>query len=224
MNFPIASPLGKKRFRELLVHYGHSLRFVSISLVERSAAQQRNLHYLEIAWRHRRDLRREWVARIVRHMWFWADFTGYGVNQDLSGQKLPRGQASRRRAGMVVKYASCLVCAERPHPARPRSKRNRSHLIVSDNALFLLSAAYDFKLVSGPFPCQQLHRVPIYIGHIFCWPKLLQLAGKTVVGVRSGKCVFKFVDFAQTSNRRSFVLGNASIVKRWSKNYEQCKK
>jgi len=139
---------------------------------------------------------------------------------------MPRGQALGRGAGLLVKYGSGLVRAERPHPARPRSKRNRSHLIVIDNAIFSLSAADDFKLVSDPFARQQLHTVAVYIRDIFCWSKFLQLAGKTVVGVRGGKCIFKFVDFAQTAHRGCLVLGNAKvlIVKRWSKNYEKCKK
>ena len=127
---------------------------------------------------------------------------------------------------MVVEYIAGLVRTKRPHPARPRSKRNRGHLIVSENAILLLSAADDFKLVSDPFTCQQIHRVAIYIRHIVCRPKLLQLASKTIVGVRGGICVFKFVDFAQTAHRRSFVRGNAKIliVKRWRKNKKKCKK
>jgi hypothetical protein len=126
---------------------------------------------------------------------------------------------------MVVEHIAGLVRAERPHPARPRFKRNRCHLIVSDNSVFLGDAADNFKLVSYPFSGQQIHGVAVYIAHIFCWPKLLQLASKTVVGVRGGIRVFKFLDFAETAHRSSFVLRNAKIfiVKRWCKNKKKCK-
>src|SRR5439155_518208 len=40
--FPNRLSFRKEAAGELLVHYGDSFRFVSISLVERSAAQQRN--------------------------------------------------------------------------------------------------------------------------------------------------------------------------------------
>jgi hypothetical protein len=144
---------------------------------------------------------------------------------DSSGQQLPRGQAFRRRTGMVVEYTACLVRAECPHPARPRSKRDRSHLLVSENAIFLLSAADDFILISDPFTCPQIQEIGVSIRHMRIGPKLIQLASKTVVGVRGSICVFKFVDFVQTVNCRRFVLGNAKIpiVKRWSKKKEKCK-